>query len=195
MYCSGMDILASAVKENQKTRNCRSIISRKDGGSNRPENLVTLCKHCHQEYHKGNVELPDRILKPASFADAAFMGIMRKTLLKRAQTEFGPIPVEETFGYLTRAERIKHGLDKEHYIDARCISGHPEARSVQTVFFSRKVRCHNGRFINSILQRRNRKLNQSARLLKDSGFDKSGTRKRSVLSFGKRASGASISDV
>ena len=167
------------------------IHQRKDGGSNRPENLVTLCKHCHQEYHKGNIKLPDKILKPASFADAAFMGVMRKTLLERAQTEFAPIPVEETFGYLTKAERLGHGLPKEHYVDARCIAGHPEARPVQTVFFSRKVRCHN-RQIHKFNPSKGgiRKLNQSAKVIMGFQlFDKIRYQKTECFIFGKRASG------
>ncbi|MBF0580603.1 RRXRR domain-containing protein, partial [Erysipelotrichaceae bacterium RD49] len=179
-------------KSKDKELQVHPIHQRKDGGSNRPENLVTLCKHCHQEYHKGNIELPSRILKPASFADANFMGVRRKTLLKRAQAEFDSIPVEETFGYLTKTECIKRGLDKEYYIDARCISGHPEARAVQTVFFSRKVRCHN-RQIHKFNPSKGgtRKLNQSAKVVKGFRlFDKIRYQKMECFIFGKRTSGS-----
>ena len=33
--------------------------------------------------------------------------------------------VKLTYGYITKNTRIKNGLPKDHYIDARCISGKP----------------------------------------------------------------------
>ncbi len=51
--------------------------------------------------------------------------------------------VSLTYGYITKNTRIEHGLPKEHYIDARCISGTPLAKSNGTVYYFKKVRCHN----------------------------------------------------
>lgn len=59
-----------------KILNVHHIESRKTGG-NSPGNLVTLCKTCHQNYHKSIVKLPKTIKRSKSLRDAAFMGIMR----------------------------------------------------------------------------------------------------------------------
>ena len=51
--------------------------------------------------------------------------------------------VHLTYGYVTKNVRIDHNLPKEHYIDARCISGNPQAIPLGYVYYQRKVRCHN----------------------------------------------------
>ncbi len=51
--------------------------------------------------------------------------------------------VSLTYGYITKNTRIKNGLAKEHYIDARCISGNPNAIPLGVYYYQKKVRCHN----------------------------------------------------
>ena len=48
-----------------------------------------------------------------------------------------------TFGYITKNTRIRHGLPKEHRVDARCISGNPDATPPDEWFLQRKARRHN----------------------------------------------------
>lgn len=96
--------------------------SRKTGG-NAPDNEITLCDDCHNKLHKGIIEEP-KLLKRRrkSTRDAAFMGIMRKTLMDRLHNEL-TIPVYETHGYVTkcaRAELLK--LPKTHINDAIAIA-------------------------------------------------------------------------
>lgn len=89
--------------------------------------------------------LPKTIKRGMKFNDAAFMGIMRWAFyneLKKRYSTLG-IPVSMTYGYITKNTRIENGLPKAHHIDARCISGNPQALSNGTVFFQKKVRCHN----------------------------------------------------
>ena len=117
------------------------IRSRKTGGDS-PDNLVTLCRTCHEGYHKGTVKLPDSIRRGNRYSDAAFMGIMRWAVYNRLKEEY-PGRVRMTYGYITKNTRIRHGLPKEHCVDARCISGHPDAAPCREVFFQKKVRCHN----------------------------------------------------
>lgn len=38
------------------------IVPRSRGGSHEKLNLVTMCKHCHNRVHNGNVEAPDEPL-------------------------------------------------------------------------------------------------------------------------------------
>lgn len=59
--------------------------SRKMGG-NAPGNLITLCITCHDALHKGKVSL-DNKKRGKPMRDAAFMGIMRRTLMSRLREE------------------------------------------------------------------------------------------------------------
>lgn len=71
--------------------------------------------------------------------------------------------VSLTYGYITKNTRITNNLSKEHYMDARCISGNPKAVSDGTVFYQRKVRCHNRQLHkNTILKGGYRKNNQAS---------------------------------
>ena len=125
-------------KSKDNALNVHHIESRKTGG-NTPNNLITLCETCHKAYHKGEVEL--KLKRGKSYRDAAFMGIMRKTLLLRLKQTY--TNVYETFGYITKNTRIENGLPKEHYIDARCISGNPLAEPLEYYLYQKCVRRQN----------------------------------------------------
>lgn len=106
--------------------NVHHIESRKTGG-NAPNNLITLCETCHKGYHKGTVQLPKTIHRGMRFRDAAFMGIMRWAFYNELRARYPDVSM--TYGYITKNTRIRCGLPKEHYIDARCVSGHPTVKS------------------------------------------------------------------
>ena len=127
-------------KSGDKILNVHHIESRKTGG-NAPNNLITLCETCHKGYHRGTVTLPKTIHRGMSFRDAAFMGIMRWAFYDRLKEIYPDVSL--SYGYITKNTRIRYGLPKDHCIDARCISGHPGAVSDGTVYFQKKVRCHN----------------------------------------------------
>ena len=146
-------------KSKDKILNVHHIESRKTGG-NAPNNLITLCETCHTGYHKGTVKLPKAIHRGMSFKDATFMGIMRWALYEKLKTIYSDVKL--TYGYITKNIRIKNGLPKDHYIDARCISGNPNAISNGDVYYYKKVRCHNRRIHkNTILKGGYRKRNQA----------------------------------
>lgn len=139
--------------------NVHHIESRKTGGDT-PNNLITLCETCHKGYHAGTLKLPETIRRGMSFRDEAFMGIMRWAVYNRLKEQYPEVSL--TYGYLTKNTRIKNGLPKEHYIDARCISGHPDAEPLGYVFYQKKVRCHNRQIHKSTINRGGyRKLNQA----------------------------------
>jgi hypothetical protein len=127
-------------KSKDKILNVHHIESRKAGG-NAPNNLITLCETCHKGYHNGTVKLPKSIHRGMSFRDATFMNTMRKTLLSELRKTYPN--VKETYGYVTKNTRITHNLPKDHYVDARCISGNPDAKPLGYYFYQRKIRCHN----------------------------------------------------
>jgi N6-L-threonylcarbamoyladenine synthase len=168
--------------------NVHHIEGRKTGG-NAPNDLITLCETCHTGYHKGTVKLPKSIHRGMSFRDAAFMGIMRWAFYNELK---GIYPnVNLTYGYITKNTRIKNGLPKDHYIDARCISGNPLAVSNGEIYYLKKVRCHNRQIHKlKILKGGIRKRNQAQ--YKVCGFrlfDKVSYQGRECFVYGRRTRG------
>ena len=135
--------------------------SRKVGG-NAPSNLITLCTTCHDALHKGKVSL-DGKERGKPLRDAAFMGIMRKTLMARLRDELS-IPVQGTYGYITKMRREQNDIKKSHVNDARCISKHPLAEPCSVCYRTKAIRHHN---------RQTHKAN----------FSKGGTRQRSQMPY------------
>ena len=127
------------------------------------------------------------------FRDAAFMGIMRWAFYDRLKELYTPFGVEviNTYGYITKNTRIEHGLPKEHYVDARCISGNPAAKPLGHYYFQKKVRCHNRQIHkNTILKGGIRKRNQAAYLVNGYRlFDKVKYQNQEYFIFGRRSSG------
>jgi N6-L-threonylcarbamoyladenine synthase len=72
------------------------------------------------------------------------MGVMRRCLYKRLKETYEKkgIQVKQTYGYKTKEVRVKHNLPKLHHIDARCISGNPEAKSNGELYLQKKIRRH-----------------------------------------------------
>ena len=127
-------------KSKDKILNVHHIESRQTGGD-APNNLITLCKTCHNGHHSGEIKLPKTIKRGMKFADATFMGIMRWAFYNEIRSQYPDVSL--TYGYITKHTRITNGLPKAHHIDARCISGHPLAESDSVVYYQKKVRCHN----------------------------------------------------
>lgn len=175
-------------KSKDKILNVHHIESRKIGG-NAPNNLITLCETCHKGYHNGTIKLPKSIHRGMSFRDAAFMGIMRKTLLSELRKIYPN--VKETYGYITKDTRISYNLSKDHYIDARCISGNPSAKPLGHYFYQKKVRCHNRQLHKmTILKGGIRKNNQADYLVKGFRlFDKVKYNNKEYFIFARRKSG------
>lgn len=175
-------------KSGDKTLNVHHIESRQTGGD-APNNLITLCEYCHKQFHLGNIQLPKSIKRGTSFRDAAFMGIMRWAFYDKLKSIYPSVSM--TYGYITKNTRIAHGLPKEHYIDARCISGHPDAVANGIVYYQRKARCHN-RQIHKVNAIRGgiRKRNQAAFIVKGFRlFDKVRYEGQECFICGRRTSG------
>lgn len=188
-------------RDNYKCRCCKGkskdiilqthhIESRKTGG-NAPNNLITLCKTCHNKYHKGLIKLPDSIHRGNSYKDSAFMGIMRWTFYSRLKEMYPNVSM--TYGYITKYTRIRNDLPKAHYIDARCISGNPTSRPINNiVYYQKKVRCHNRQIHKStILKGGYRKLNQAPKYVFGYQlFDKVLYNNQECFIFGRRTGGS-----
>ena len=175
-------------KSKDKILNVHHIESRKTGG-NAPNNLITLCETCHKGYHKGMVKLPKTIRRGMSFKDATFMGIMRWAFYEKLKAIYPNAKL--TYGYITKKTRIENGLPKDHYIDARCISGNPTAKSDGEVFYYKKVRCHNRQIHKcKILHGGIRKRNQATYYVMGYRlYDRVSYKGKSYIIFSRRNSG------
>lgn len=175
-------------KSKDKILNVHHIESRHTGG-NAPNNLITLCETCHTCFHKGIVKLPKTIKRGMSFRDATFMGIMRWYFYNKLKETYQNVNL--TYGYITKNTRIENGLPKDHYIDARCISGNPLAVSDGTVYYQKKIRCHNRQIHkNTILKCGIRKCNQADYEIKGFRlFDTIKYKGNTYIIFGRRNSG------
>lgn len=111
---------------------------RSKGGSNRMDNLVTLCRDCHKQIHSGGLVFDKKI---KSFKHASHMNIMRSRLVEELRLEFGN--VFETFGYLTKYNREKLNISKSHSADAFVISHNFNAERIDVEYQYKKVRRHN----------------------------------------------------
>ena len=175
--------------------------SRKTGG-NAPDNLVTLCDGCHKKFHKGIIT-PDILKKRKrrSTRDAAFMGIMRKTLMERLRAELA-IQVVETKGYITKYTRVELlKLEKTHTNDALAIAqgrrgfGVEELTTIPQsdyIYRIRPVRHHNRQLHKAtILPGGIRKSNQAPRYVWGFRlFDKVSYLGEDCFIWGRRSSGS-----
>ena len=184
-------------RDNYKCQQCRGkskdpilnvhhIESRKTGG-NAPNNLITLCKTCHKKYHEGKIQL--KLKRGQSFKNEAFMGIMRHTFYNRLKSMYPDVSM--TYGYITKNTRIKYNLPKEHYIDARCISGNPDVEGLKYYYYYKQIRRHNRQIHKAkILKGGKRKLNQAPYIVNNFRlFDKVLFEDKKCFIFGRRTSG------
>ncbi|MCB9641376.1 MAG: HNH endonuclease [Myxococcales bacterium] len=98
--------------EHDKVLQVHHKVFRSQGGTETPDNLVTLCRRCHEDLHAGMFVLKARKSKTKQ---ATEVGIVKAQLKKR--WEF-----EETYGYETKYKREQClGLPKSHANDAVAI--------------------------------------------------------------------------
>ena len=113
-------------------------IESRQTGSDRPANLLTLCKTCHGAYHSNAFELPKPV---AGFKATTQINMMRWKLCERAKA-LG-IPIQITYGYQTKRGRISQRLEKTHVNDAFVIAGGECQEREKEIFQFRQVRKQN----------------------------------------------------
>jgi hypothetical protein len=174
-------------RDNHKCRHCKGkskdpvltvhhLESRKTGG-NRPANLITLCKTCHDDYHDGKIKLK---AKPTQgFKAETFMTMVRRRLVEQ-------LKCSHTYGYITKHNRISIGLPKSHANDAFVIASRVD-----------RPRCCSYQI--KQVRKQNRKLfkgphsgvrNTAARYIQGfQRYDKVRWRSRECFVFGRRTRG------
>ena len=83
--------------------NVHHIETRKTGG-NAPNNLITLCKTCHDAYHDNELELSFK--RGMSYRNAAFMNILQKALQPRKIINDYPQSYHQIFGHSYGAAQL-----------------------------------------------------------------------------------------
>ena len=109
------------------------IVYRRKGGSDEEDNLITLCHTCHYGVHHGTVKLKLTGTRKGQLKYATQMNSIRIQLLKIYSDAI------ETFGYITKTNRLLLGVDKNHYLDACVIAseGH-NFKIKQNVLYRKK---------------------------------------------------------
>jgi anti-sigma28 factor (negative regulator of flagellin synthesis) len=102
------------------------IIPTSRGGTNRVSNLTITCHKCNQlkgsmtATEFGNPEVQLQARQPLKAA--MFMNIVRSRLVETIKREFPQYQCNETYGYITKCNRIKMGMEKTHANDAFVIA-------------------------------------------------------------------------
>lgn len=107
-YCKG--------KHKDSKLEVHHIIYRSNHGSDDENNLITLCQTCHKLLHNGEIKLNLKGKAKGTLKYATHMNSIRKQLL-------GIYPEAiETFGFVTKENRLNINIDKHHYLDACVIA-------------------------------------------------------------------------
>ena len=108
-------------KKKNKVLQTHHIIYRNYGGTDRADNLITVCTDCHtSENHKPGGILYKWMMKQKKvklYKEPPFMNTLRKRIFKKYPNAI------ITYGSITTPHRKQLGLDKTHYNDAIAITG------------------------------------------------------------------------
>ncbi|RJS70753.1 HNH endonuclease, partial [ANME-2 cluster archaeon] len=116
------------------------IIPKSRGGSDRVSNLTIACHECNQS--KGNRTAEEfgypRIQAKAekTLKATAFMNIVRRRIVDL-------LKCNQTFGYITKHDRIELGLPKSHANDAYVIAGGNGQTRSDSIIIGKQVRRQN----------------------------------------------------
>lgn len=107
-------------KSKDKILQTHHIVYRSNGGTNRVDNLITVCTDCHtaENHKKGGIlyQWQEEHKKVKQYKEPPFMNTLRKRI-------FAKYPdAVITYGSETTPKRKELGLDKTHYNDAIAIS-------------------------------------------------------------------------
>ena len=108
-------------KSKDKILQTHHIIYRSNGGTDRVDNLITVCTDCHtsKNHQKGGIlyKWQEQHKKVKQYKEPPFMNAIRKRIFARYPN------AHTTYGFETTPHRKELGLEKTHYNDAITISG------------------------------------------------------------------------
>lgn len=102
------------------------IVFRSQGGSDEESNLITLCHTCHKNLHSGKINPKLNGKVKGNLKYATQMNSIRCQLLKTYPEAI------ETFGMVTKANRLFMDIDKDHHLDACVIASCGNVITIKT---------------------------------------------------------------
>ena len=163
------------------------IIPKSRGGSDRVSNLTLSCHECNQR--KGNKTAAEfgypEIQKQAkqSLKATAFMNNIRWKLVNLLNCNW-------TYGYITKHNRIKRGLEKSHINDAFIIAGGKNQERSEVAYVGKQVRRQNRSLYKANLLNGGRKKRNTIKEVNGfRRFDKVLYKKIKCFIFGLRSRG------
>ena len=135
--------------------------------TNKPSSLITLCETCNDsKNHKEDGFLYGWEPKITNnLKDVAAMNCMRWVIYNELKTIYPNVKM--TCGYITKAIRKEHDIEKSHANDALCITGNPNVVKMGTMYLFKKNRVHNRQIHKANKLKGDRlKLNQAPYLVK-----------------------------
>lgn len=123
-YCKG--------KHKDSKLEVHHIVFRSQGGSDEESNLITLCHTCHKNLHSGKINLKLSGKVKGTLKYATQMNSIREQLFRLYPNAI------ETFGYITKTNRLHLGIDKEHYYDACIIATQGNVFTVKSNLYKKK---------------------------------------------------------
>jgi hypothetical protein len=125
-------------KSKDRVLEVHHLVSRQTGGD-RPDNLITLCKTCHDKVSKNELQLQIRPSK--GFKAETFMSSIRWMLVNKLRRLGNS--VSHTYGYITKSKRIQLELPKSHINDAFVVAnGNNQKRSLTHYFIQQVRKCN-----------------------------------------------------
>ena len=126
-------------KKTGKILNTHHIIYLSNGGSNKADNLITVCTDCHtsKNHKKGGIlyDWQNKNKKTKSFKEGPFMNTLRMKIFSKYPE------VTITYGSITTPRRKELGLEKTHFNDAIAISEiNKDFKDVETSFYIKQFR-------------------------------------------------------
>lgn len=131
-YCRG--------KHKDSRLEVHHIIFRSNGGSDDQENLITLCHTCHKALHGGRINPDFSGRKKGTLRYATQMNSVRCQILKHYPDAI------ETFGCVTKTNRLNLNMEKHHYTDACVIAAETKPVFLKTDILYLKKSVSDGDF-------------------------------------------------
>ncbi len=108
-------------KSKDKRLQVHHVKYKRNGGTNKPSNLLTLCSTCHKQVHAGLLILTKKQLQSCkNTKDATQVSIISKRIwefLKRG-VKIKDFKIVRTYGYMTKVKRRLLKIKKDHNLDA-----------------------------------------------------------------------------
>ena len=146
------------------------IIHKEDGGSDRPDNLITLCHDCHHKHHNEGLVLKKfrglDLKNAKSLRDTAAMNIIKDKIMSELKRLYPDRIIWKTYGYITNKNRREHKIEKSHANDAFVITRNFNAKPLEYSLKGKQVRRHNRKiYKDTILKGGKLKRNQTDHLM------------------------------